>query len=170
MKVRVSSAYNRKAHCLSLMSSRIACALLTLMPESHPAPLRCVIIDDDRIVGMLHRMVLVRAGFCASPIVCEKGSEGLRHLLEHQPERVASLVFLDLHMPQMTGWEILDALEKHTLDAPVYVVIVSSSVDPADIARAQHYPMVINFLSKPLTTKRLDELRSHPALTAYFAG
>lgn len=138
------------------------------MPEDQTKELQCLVVDDDRIVSMLHRMVLVRSQFCPSPIVCEKGSEALRHILEGQESGKAWLIFLDLHMPQMTGWEFLNAIMKHSFTNPVHVVIVSSSVDPADIARSNYYPMVLDFLSKPLSTKRLEALRVHPALRAYF--
>lgn len=138
------------------------------MSKEPPQSLQVLVVDDDRIVGMLHRMVAIRAGYSSSPLVCEKGSEALRHLLETPAGVRPWLVFLDLHMPEMTGWEVLDALTRHRLPTPTFVVIVSSSVDPSDLARAKQYPIVLDFVSKPLTTKRLGELRTHPALSPYF--
>jgi len=138
------------------------------MSVARTKELKTLVVDDDRIVGMLHRMVLSRFDFGASPRITDKGDDALQQILNEQQQGTSWIVFLDLHMPGMTGWEFLDAIRNHNLRNQIYVVIVSSSVDPADRARSLHYPFVLEFVSKPLSTKHLEALRAHPELRPYF--
>ena len=69
---------------------------------------------------------------------------------------------LDLNMPVMGGWEFLDLFSKN--DYPVIfknckVIVLSSTIDPDDIKKARTYPMVHDFLSKPITKEMLEGLK-----------
>ena len=64
-----------------------------------------------------------------------------------------AILFLDINMPNINGWEFLDKFK--TFTEPVQdhfkIYMLSSSVDPADIQRAKINPLVIDFIEKPLT-------------------
>jgi CheY-like chemotaxis protein len=64
------------------------------------------------------------------------------------------VVFLDINMPVMDGWEFLDGLKNMNHKVPVY--IVSSSIDPDDLIKAKKEPMVVKFIEKPLGIKRIE--------------
>jgi len=57
-------------------------------------------------------------------------------------------LFLDLNMPEMTGWDFLDIFKPKNIGPKVY--ILSSSVDERDITKASSYSIVKKYLSKPL--------------------
>lgn len=71
------------------------------------------------------------------------------------------LIFLDLNMPVMGGWKFLeiftseDYLEFNTIK----VIILSSTIDPQDLAKAKTYSIVVDFLPKPITIGMLDYLK-----------
>ena len=65
-------------------------------------------------------------------------------------------------MPGISGWEFLDELNK--LGRFVNVYMYSSSIDPEDVKRARAYPMVREFLSKPLDLKTINHLLDMPVL------
>ncbi|MBA4851573.1 two-component system response regulator [Emticicia sp. BO119] len=75
-------------------------------------------------------------------------------------ESYSGLIFLDLNMLVMNGWEFLD--EFTTNYYPKFnktrIVILSSSTTPSEKAKGLNYPMVIDFLSKSLTIHALKAL------------
>jgi CheY-like chemotaxis protein len=64
-------------------------------------------------------------------------------------------------MPVMNGWEFLDSFntEKYSEFHDTKIVILSSTIDPADLERSKKYPSVIDFLSKPISKEMLDYLK-----------
>jgi CheY-like chemotaxis protein len=73
-------------------------------------------------------------------------------------------------MPVMNGWDFLeDYLMKYTDRLPeTKVVILSSTVNPEDFSRANKYPIVIDFINKPLTTEGLIDLMDNDHLSGLF--
>ena len=72
------------------------------------------------------------------------------------------LVLLDLNMPIMNGWELLDKyleLEFNLIFTKTKFIVLSSTIDPSDIEKSKSYPMVIDFISKPITKDILAELK-----------
>jgi CheY-like chemotaxis protein len=74
-------------------------------------------------------------------------------------------------MPVLNGWEFLDAyMVEYAHKLPhTKVVILSSTIDPEDFARAKKYPVVTQFLSKPLSTENLSELKENEWVASFFA-
>ena len=119
-------------------------------------------IDDDPITLMLCKKVISRSSFSHEIITAQNGEEALLHFntlkyTNNKPE----LIFLDLNMPVMSGWEFLD----HFI-SPDYkefnsakVIVLSSTIDPDDLAKAKKYPIIIDFLSKPITLAMLEYLK-----------
>ncbi|MBX9806269.1 MAG: response regulator [Flavobacteriaceae bacterium] len=126
-------------------------------------------IDDDLITLMLCKMVITKASFSNEIATAKNGEEALRYFntlkqtnsnsdLKKQPQ----LIFLDLNMPVMGGWEFLDSFS--TSDYSDYnstkVIILSSTIDPEDLEKSKKYPMVIDFLSKPISKEMLEYIKS----------
>ncbi|MGB3145956.1 MAG: response regulator, partial [Maribacter sp.] len=68
------------------------------------------------------------------------------------------VIFLDLNMPIMNGWEFLEEFEKlpnHNLKKAI-IYIISSSVDPRDLERFKNYRQVNNYILKPITPNDLE--------------
>ena len=71
------------------------------------------------------------------------------------------LIFLDLNMPIMNGWEFLDVFSQENYKSTFFdtkVIILSSTIDPSDYQKAKGYQMVSHFLSKPITVEMLENL------------
>src|SRR5690606_33525156 len=64
------------------------------------------------------------------------------------------LIILDISMPRFDGWQFLKSLEQQ--DLAIDVVVVSSSIDPAERRRAFQFKNVRSFLNKPLTRAQLS--------------
>ena len=70
------------------------------------------------------------------------------------------LVFLDINMPKMTGWEFLEEYKKLSKDqqAENIIVMLSTSSHPDDLKRAEDNPLIQEYRGKPLTEEILNEL------------
>ena len=134
-------------------------------------------IDDDPITLVLCDMVIKKSGFAKEVITAKNGREGLAWFSAYFSKNNATekqtppqLIFLDLNMPVMNGWDFLeDYLMKYAERMPeTKVIILSSTVNPEDFLRANRYDIVIDFINKPLTTEGLQDLRDHEKISAYF--
>ncbi|RYU93575.1 response regulator [Emticicia agri] len=121
-------------------------------------------VDDDKITLTLIRLVVGRASFAEEIVTKMNGKEALDYYTElaqgHAEEPYPELIFLDLNMPVMGGWDFLDEFVSNFYKEfnRTKVVILSSSTDPEEKAKAQKYPMIIDYLAKPLTINALKSL------------
>ncbi len=134
-------------------------------------------IDDDLITLALCEMVIKKASFAEDVVTAKNGKEGLNYFSSlfsrantSIPDVPPQLIFLDLNMPVMNGWDFLEEyLMKYSDRLPdTKVVIVSSTVNPEDFSRANRYELVIDFINKPLTVEGMEELMEHEQLQPYF--
>ncbi|MFC3198807.1 response regulator [Parapedobacter deserti] len=131
--------------------------------------LSVMIIDDDNMFNIMAKVLLRNTGISADPIICTDGREALMALRQRLSPDRAFLLFLDINMPLLSGWDVLDALQKFPGGSSIFVIIVTSSIDKADRIQALRYPQVIDYLIKPLQRERLFALRSLPQLAAFFS-
>ncbi|WP_018615504.1 response regulator [Segetibacter koreensis] len=71
-----------------------------------------------------------------------------------------TLVLLDISMHELSGWDVLDKLQllPKDLQEKLSIIMVSSSIDPADKIKANDYTLVIGYIEKPLSIKKLKDL------------
>ena len=139
---------------------------------------RVFCIDDDQITLTLCEMVIKKAGFASEVIGAKNGKEGLAYFSEHfskanknnKTEELPQVIFLDLNMPVMNGWNFLDdyLMKYHDRVPDTKVVILSSTVNPEDFSKANEYDIVIDFINKPLTVEGLEELMHNEHLSQYY--
>jgi len=139
---------------------------------------RVFLIDDDQITLTLCELVIMKAKFAGDVVTAKNGKEGLAFYSDYfarlkkneAPEPMPGIIFLDLNMPIMNGWDFLeDYLMKYADRMPeTKVVILSSTVNPEDFSRANQYNIVIDFINKPLTIEGLNELKENEYFSLYF--
>lgn len=118
-----------------------------------------LLVDDSRADNFLHRELIREADFAEHVAVARDGVEALDYLNgsgggePFPPE----LVLLDINMPRMDGFEFLEACAK--LELPeLSIVMLTTSHDPEDEARARRSGRVTEFLHKPLSVAELKRL------------
>jgi CheY-like chemotaxis protein len=126
-------------------------------------------IDDDPITLMLNKKIILKTLFSDEIITAKNGEEALRYFntIKYNKTTIElnslpRLIFLDLNMPVMGGWEFLDIFNTSDYSDfhEIKVVILSSTIDPKDLEKAKTYPMVLDFLSKPISLSMLDYLKN----------
>ncbi len=128
---------------------------------------KILFVDDDPITQMLCKMVIKKNSFSNEIDIAKNGEEALEYFKtfkqnsETELKITPQLILLDLNMPVMGGWEFLDSFS--TLEYSEYnhikVIILSSTIDPADIEKSKKYSMVIDFLSKPISKEMLEYIK-----------
>jgi len=122
-----------------------------------------LLVDDDFDDNYIHKMVISGTGLVNEVAMARDGAEALNVLKELwqkplKPKR-PNIIFLDINMPKMNGWEVLDEL--NNMGEAAYqsmVIMLSTSQNPADQQKAEAYPFVQGYLHKPLTEEALTEI------------
>jgi two-component system response regulator MprA len=81
-----------------------------------------LVIDDDEKITSLIRRSLAFEGY--SVITASNGSDGLKQLLSHEPE----LIILDVMMPQLSGWEVIQRLRDGGITIPVLMLTAKDEI------------------------------------------
>ena len=133
--------------------------------------LNCVLlVDDDEQTNFFNRMVLEDIDCVKTIRTADSGQNALDYL-EHagnsnSDHSSPDLIFLDINMPAMNGWEFLERysnLDKQH-KANVVIVMLTTSLNPDDCAKANTIPDVSGFETKPLTPEKLQSI-----IKKYFA-
>lgn len=116
---------------------------------------KILLVEDDETSNFISKIVLKSAGISDVEEVLN-GKEAYSHLQNSCPD----LIFLDINMPVMSGWEFLEEMKTHALCDEVKIAMLTSSIHPDDKKMAENYPYVIAYLEKPLTQEKIEEVRS----------
>jgi CheY-like chemotaxis protein len=116
-----------------------------------------IIIDDEVVNNVLCKHQITRVYAEAKVKMFTNPEDGLNYLKELilKPIKNKTILFLDINMRGMSGWELMKELEgsgqipKETL----FIHVLSSSINPADQELTQNNPNIAGFISKPLTVE-----------------
>lgn len=117
------------------------------------------LIDDDAATNFYHKIVLQRSNCCHHIDVFDDAAKALQHL--ENTEELPNLIFLDINMPRMNGWEFLDEIMDSGLDKRLKdckIVVLTTSVNPNDKNKALQYDIVSDYRNKPLNKDTLEEV------------
>ena len=117
---------------------------------------KIILIDDDQLNNLINTRIITKfSDFTVDSFL--SGREALKYLQTCDAENFPQLVFLDINMPVMDGWEFLNEFQKFpvTLVQNCSVIMLTSSIDINDIEKSKLYFSVREFMSKPLTLESL---------------
>ncbi|TWR30246.1 response regulator [Mucilaginibacter pallidiroseus] len=122
-----------------------------------------LLVDDDEINNFISIKLIKKALINTDIMACLNGRFAIEQLIEIQekdPSKLPDYILLDINMPIMNGWEFLDEYKRLNLDplGKSKIYIISSSVFSNDINKARSYPLVKDFVSKPLNVEKIKEL------------
>ncbi len=130
---------------------------------------RVLIIDDDNPSNFLNSMVVEEAGCAKETVVTTNGKKALDYLTKasHGDFPRPEIIFLDINMPVMDGWEFLEEYERldKSQKGKVIVVMLSVALNKSDKEKMDALVYVNEFIDKPLETKHI-----HNIIEKYFTS
>jgi CheY-like chemotaxis protein len=120
-----------------------------------------LIIDDDEISVMLTEILLEDSAFLEKPRTFGDGKYALEYFKSEYAEDTKYVVFLDINMPLMNGWEFLEQIQQFGAKHNIYVFMLSSSTDKADIDNSKNISLVKGYFPKPLKKIHIDEIQQY---------
>lgn len=123
------------------------------------------LVDDDDIFQLITQRVIQQTNLVDSIKIFSNGLDAMIFLksVAQNAAQLPEIILLDLNMPVMDGWEFLEefTLLKPRLEKKITIYVVSSSIAPSDIERAEAINEVTDYIIKPITTEKLlDMLKS----------
>jgi len=122
--------------------------------------LNCImLIDDDDEDNYFHQIVINEMKITEHIEIALNGEEAL-DFLKKENQIHPDIIFLDINMPKMNGWEFMEAYKELRADkkAKLVIVMLTTSENPEDMKKAGQFPDFIGFNSKPLTEEILSDI------------
>ncbi|MDQ2752803.1 MAG: response regulator [Bacteroidota bacterium] len=120
------------------------------------------VIDDDKLYQFAMKRMLHHLSIETEIVQFENGLQAIEYLQQHKDKKnqLPDIIFLDINMPVMNGWQFLDAFMNLHLNPQkkITIYMVTSSVDNAEILKAASYKQIRNYIIKPLSIASLREV------------
>tara|TARA_R110002050_G_scaffold280468_2_gene427405 strand:+ start:242 stop:643 length:402 start_codon:yes stop_codon:yes gene_type:complete len=126
-------------------------------------PDRFIVVDDDRTSNMICEFSFRRFS-SAIEIKTFVDADDALHYIENEyadsPINSNTILFLDINMPVFTGWDFLEIFNNFPeyIKQQFVIYILTSSIEQKDLERAKANPLVKGLLSKPLSTKSIQDI------------
>lgn len=118
-----------------------------------------MLIDDERFDQKMYQRIINRSGMVGEILPFIYADEALVYLKSPDCKPI-DVIFLDINMPRMNGFEFLSAATAALGAgfARMVVVMLTTSLEQSDRVRASAFPVVRRFISKPLTVDHLNDV------------
>ncbi|ANQ49229.1 response regulator [Flammeovirga sp. MY04] len=118
---------------------------------------KLIFIDDDELLIDIVKIIssTLNETKHLSKSYYRSGDEFLKNTLINDYTSTDNYVFLDLNMPGLDGWQVLEELMAFNFSKELKIYILSSSIHPRDKERAEANPLVHGYIEKPLSKQKL---------------
>ena len=125
--------------------------------------LKCILlVDDDQYDNFFHEREIKKNHSELKVISLDMATDAIDYLRAHTTDDFVKpdLIFLDINMPCMNGWEFLELFVQldESVKLNTKIVMLSTSNYVMDLERAKKFDFVSDYCTKPLTTEVLEEV------------
>lgn len=119
-------------------------------------------VDDDNTYTFSAKRILKDSPVFEDYIIFNSPFNALEHFkkVASNPSEIPDVLFLDINMPVMDGWDFLNEFSKikASLSKAVTIYIISSSIDPIDVERAKSMSDVAQYIIKPIDIEQFEKI------------
>jgi len=123
---------------------------------------KAMVIDDNEIDLYIAEMLMATTGFAEKVVCVSSAREALAYLksLNADPDSLPQFIFLDINMPEMTGFDFLNEYQHlpENIRKKCIIMMLTTSLDEDDRTQAESNQFVRKFLNKPLDRDKLAQL------------
>lgn len=127
-----------------------------------------MLVDDNEIDNFINQKMIEGCNFAEKVYVHTSGRSALEFLQniernkDFPGELIPQVIFLDISMPIMDGFQFVDEFQKlsHRLTADVKILLLTSSINPLDQQKSANIPSIVSYMNKPLTKEHLSKLNA----------
>lgn len=118
-----------------------------------------MLVDDDDDDNYFHEKEIIENDLAKTVIVKDSVKKALEYL-KTKNDPSSDLIFLDINMPGMSGWDFLEEYNKldKELQNKTIIVMLSTSSNPKDIQRAKASSFVTDYINKPLKKEMVEAI------------
>lgn len=122
-----------------------------------------LLVDDDEAVNYLNKKLIIKSGLDGKILSLYNGAEAIREIMNLNNTLESDdlvIVFLDIYMPILNGWEFLEKFTaiKYALNFKTEIYLLTSSVNSEEKTKAESISLVKEYICKPLTLDKLKEI------------
>lgn len=131
------------------------------MTSTSTRQIKSCLIDDDFIHQFGMKRMIQRYQTSVGVIEFSNGLDAINFFKSpHENDEIPEVVFLDINMPVMNGWEFMEEFVKirNNIQKKIDVYILSSSTDTMDIQKAKSNPEITDYIVKPLRPDMLKKI------------
>ena len=121
-----------------------------------------MLVDDNQDDNFFHEREIKKSSLVNTVVTKNTGADAITYLKDGGEDKCIrpELIFLDINMPGMNGWEFLE--QYHKLDAilknQVIIIMLTTSDNPDDKTKASKWDFVSDYITKPLTKEMIAEI------------
>lgn len=118
------------------------------------------LVDDDDVFQFLTKKVIEESNLVSKIKIFNNGQEAIEDITDKymKGSQLPEIILLDLSMPVMDGWEFLEEFSKIENNHSIMIYVISSSISPKDVEKANSYSSVRDYIIKPITKVKFIEL------------
>jgi CheY-like chemotaxis protein len=125
-------------------------------------PFIICIVDDDSVYQFTTTRTIEANKLAKKILIFSDGEEAIQFLMDNigNSEDLPDVIFLDINMPIMDGWQFLEEYVtlKPDIGKKIIIYMISSSVDPIDLERAKKISDISDYIVKPINPEMLKDI------------
>ncbi len=131
--------------------------------------MKIALVDDDEIFVYLISKIIEHTDSKASTSVYNNGSEILEYIKQNSNDisNIPDLIFLDISMPVMDGWQFLTEYEQlpSIVKDHIKIYLTSSSISPYDYQKSKENNLICEFIIKPISRDKISQILEKNSIT-----
>jgi DNA-binding NarL/FixJ family response regulator len=119
-----------------------------------------IIIDNSELDCFIARKLIEQTMANATVKIFREATEALEYMAPASANNNLNIVFLDLRMPGMNGFQFIESFGKQLQEIQdnYFIAVLTSSMNKNELTRLMKYSIIHRVLEKPLTVEKLHEV------------